>query len=127
MPVVSWVICGLVLCAMIGIAVYGWVTLPPVTRLPFVPGALRRDSPASTMSKAVAVVTFPLPGLITFALLVLSAENVFPPGPSHGHQQGMSMLPVTGPASLAMVAGIQWFAIWRGRKAASAGRQEIPG
>jgi hypothetical protein len=74
--VVSLLISGVLLVVMIGIAVYGAVTLPADARIPIHYGI---GAYANFASKAVGLVMWPAGGALIFGILTALAEHVITP------------------------------------------------
>ncbi len=85
----SLVISGVLLAAMIGIAVYGAVTLPADARIPVHHGI---SSWENFVSKPVGLVVWPGTGVLLFAILTAVAEHVITP--NHGHHPPVSPVPL---------------------------------
>jgi hypothetical protein len=83
--VVSLLISGVLLVVMIGIAVYGAVTLPADARIPIHYGI---GAYANFASKAVGLVMWPAGGALIFGILTALAEHVITP--NHGHHPQVS-------------------------------------
>jgi hypothetical protein len=103
--VVSFVISGLFLAAMIGISLYGARTLPPDARIPLHYGL---GSYNNFASKSAGLVVWPAGGAVLFAILAALAGHAF--RPSHPHGSGTTPLIIL-PIALAVVAASQWGAI----------------
>jgi hypothetical protein len=105
--VVSLLISGVLLVVMIGIAVYGAVTLPADARIPIHYGI---GAYANFASKAVGLVMWPAGGALIFGILTALAEHVITP--NHGHHPQVSAAPlIITPIVLALVTAAEWGAI----------------
>jgi hypothetical protein len=67
---------GLLILVMIGIAGYGWVTLPPDARVPIHHGI---GSYNNYVSKRAGLVTWPMAGLLVYAILIAVAGHAIAP------------------------------------------------
>jgi hypothetical protein len=106
--VVSFVIGGLLVAVMIGIAAYGWVTLPADARVPVHRGFGGYNT---FLSKKAAMVLFPVTGAVILAILI----TVTGAGAKPGHpSQSVPVLIIL--IALVAVAATEWGAIAAARK-----------
>jgi hypothetical protein len=89
-----------VLLAIAGISVYGWVTLPPGARVPmhYGPGGYRNWQP-----KTIALISYPVIGAFVFAV-VLGAT-------SKAASSGNATPEVIAPLIILIIAITQYFAV----------------
>jgi hypothetical protein len=90
----------IVLLAIVGISVYGWVTLPPGARVPmhYGPGGYGNWQP-----KAIALISYPVVGALIFAV-VLGAT-------SKAASSGNAAPEVIAPLVVLIIAVTQYFAV----------------
>jgi hypothetical protein len=115
--VVSFVISGLFLAAMIGISLYGARTLPPDARIPLHYGI---GSYNNFASKTTGLVVWPAGGAVIFAILAAVTSHASRPG--HPHGSGNTPLIIL-PIVLAVVAASQWGAIRLAKNNTASGDQ----
>jgi hypothetical protein len=72
----SFVLGGLLLGVIIGIAAYGWITLPPDARVPIHYGL---GSYNNFASKTVGLIMWPAAGFLVFGLLTAISEHAIKP------------------------------------------------
>ena len=112
MTTTSQVISGVLLAAIIGIAVYGAVTLPADARIPVHHGIGSWDR---FVSKRAGLVVWSAIGVLLFGILTAVAEHVITP--NHGHHPPVSPVPlIILPIVLALGAVAEWRAISVARK-----------
>ena len=112
MAVVSLAISGVLLAAMICIAVYGSVTLPADARVPIHYGI---GSFNNFVSKTVGLIMWPLGGAVVFGVLVAAYEGVIKS--NHPGQSGHTSVPlIILPIVLAIVCFSEYGAISVARK-----------
>jgi hypothetical protein len=97
---IGTVVAGVVvLLAMVGISIYGWVTLPTDARIPVHrgPGGWGNWQP-----KARALITYPVGGAVVFAV-VLTATS--------GAKSGKAAFGLIAPLALLVICVTQYFAV----------------
>jgi hypothetical protein len=108
----SLVIGGLLLGVIIGVAAYGWVTLPADARVPIHYGF---GSYNNFASNAVGLIVWPAAGLLVFGLLAAAAEHAIKP-----NHPGAGTVPlIITPVVLAILAATEWGAIALARRNAT--------
>jgi hypothetical protein len=108
MTIVSLVIGGVALAAMIVIAAYGWITLPRDARVPIHHGL---GSYGNFVSKTTGLIAWPAAGALLYALF--GAISVLEIKPGHpGPTAPRIILPVV----LVLVAAFEWGAIAAARR-----------
>jgi hypothetical protein len=113
MATVSLVIGGLLLGVIIGIAAYGWVTLPADARVPVHYGMGYNNF----RSKTTGLIMWPVGGAVIYGLFVaLTAHLIKPNHPGGGAAVPLIILPIV----LALVCGLEWGAISVARRNATA-------
>jgi hypothetical protein len=90
----------LVLLAMVGISVYGWIQLPPDARVPIHHGI---GGWGNWQPKRYALITYPVVGAVVYAV-VLSAT-------SHAASPGKTAPEVIAPLVLLVIFFSQYFAV----------------
>ena len=90
---------GIVLLAMVGISVYGWVTLPPDARVPLHrgPGGYGNWQP-----KAIALITYPVGGAVVFAIVLTATSSA---------KSGKTASGFIAPLVMLVIAVTQYFAV----------------
>ncbi len=107
--ILSLVIGGLLLGIVIGIAAYGWLTLPSDARVPMHYGLGFYNNFAP---KTVGLLLWPAAGLLILRILTAVAEHAIT-----RHHQGASVAPlIIMPIVLAIVAAAEWGAITVARR-----------
>jgi len=107
--IVSFVTGALLLVVIIGVTVYGWVTLPPDARVPVHRGLW---SYQSFVPKTVGLITWPAVSVLLFALLVATFEHA-----SKRDHAGPGAVPlILVPVVLAIIAASEWGAIGTARR-----------
>jgi hypothetical protein len=109
--IVSLVIGGVALAAMIIIAAYGWVTLPADARVPIHHGL---GSYNNFVSKTVGLIVWPAAGAVIYA--IFGALSVGEIKPDHS---GPAAPRIILPVVLVMVAAFEWGAISVARRNSS--------
>jgi hypothetical protein len=105
---ISLVIGGLLVVLMIGIAAYGWVTLPADARVPIHHGLGGYNN---FVSKKAALITYSVAGVGLFAILAVLSEAVAAPD-----RGGTGTAVVVMLIALAVAAFVEWGAIAAARK-----------
>ncbi len=114
MTVVSFVISGLLVGAMIGISWYGARTLPPDARIPLHFGIGTYNNFAS---KTTGLIIWPVGGVVIFALLAAVSAGAIKG--NHGGSPGAVLIIL--PIVLAVTVVAQWGAISLARRNATSG------
>ena len=109
MTVFSFVIDGLLLGVIIGIAAYGWVTLPADARVPVHYGL---GSYNTFASKTVGLLMWPVGGLLIFGVFTALTQNAVKPNHPGPLPAPLVILPIV----LAVVAAAEWGAIAAARR-----------
>ena len=104
MTATSLVIGALVLAAMIGIAAYGWVTLPWDARVPIHYGIGRYNNFAS---KTVGLIAWPAGGALIYGIFVAVSEHAIKPSRGGSRSTPLIIMLVV----LAVVCAFEWGAI----------------
>jgi hypothetical protein len=107
--VVSFVISGLILGAMIGISWYGARTLPADARIPIHYGLGAYNN---FTSKTFGLIMWPAGGAVVFGILAAVSAHAIKPNHASGGQVQLIILPIV----LAVAAASQWGAISVARK-----------
>jgi hypothetical protein len=105
---ISLVIGGLLVVLMIGIAAYGWMTLPADARVPIHHGLGGYNN---FVSKKAALISWPVAGVVLFAILVALATAAAKPDHGGGRTVVVIML-----IALAVVALVEWGAVAAARR-----------
>jgi hypothetical protein len=113
--VVTLVISGVLLLAIICLAAYGWVTLPADARVPLHYGFGSYDS---FTSKRLGLVMWPVGGALVFGIIAATAGHAIKPN----HPGGSAPLIIL-PIILVIVAAAEWGAISVARRNA---RSSLP-
>jgi hypothetical protein len=116
LTVVSFVISGLLLAAMIGISWYGAVTLPPDARIPI---HYRLGAYNNFASKTTGLIVWPVVGALAVAVLAALSAHAIKPNHSGGGQVPLIILPIL----LLVITAAQWGAISVARKNAATPEQ----
>jgi hypothetical protein len=102
--VVSLVIGAFILVAIIGIAAYGWATLPADARIPIHYGVGYNNF----RSKTVGLIMWPAAAVVIYGTFVaVTAHVIQPHHPGGGRSAPLVILPIV----LAMVCAFEWGAI----------------
>jgi hypothetical protein len=113
--VVSLVIGGVVLAAMIAIAAYGWTTLPADARVPVHHGVTSYNN---YVSKTAGLILWPAAGALICAIyIILFAVVAHAAKP--GHRAGAEAPIIILPLVLVLLAAFQWGAIRVARRNAA--------
>ena len=113
MATVSLVIGGLLLGVMIGMAAYGWVTLPADARIPVHYGMGYNNF----RSKTAGLIMWPVAGAVIYGIFVgVTAHLIKPNHPGGGASAPLIILPIV----LALVCALEWGAISVARRNATA-------
>jgi len=104
----SFVIGGLLVGVMIGIAVYGWVTLPADARVPVHRGIIGYGT---FLPKTAGLVIWPVIGAAMLAVLIAVTESAIKP-----HHDGPGTARLIILVVLAIAAAAEWGAIAAARK-----------
>ena len=108
MAVVSFVVGGLLVAVMIGLAAYGWRTLPADARVPVHRGFGGYNT---FLPKKPAMILFPVTGVVILAILV----TITGAGSKPGHpSQSVPVLIIL--VALVAVVATEWGAISAARK-----------
>ena len=116
MTIASLTIGGVLLAAMICIAVYGWVTLPAGARVPVHHG--RRYN--TYTSKNVALVMWSVGGAVIYLILILLARHASPPGQKN---DGSNVPLVLIPLMLLILTVVEYGAISLAKRNSSSSRR----
>jgi hypothetical protein len=107
---------GLLVGVILGIAVYGWITLPPDARVPIHYGL---GSYGNFASKTVGLIVWPAAGFLVFGLLTAISEHAIRPDhPGSGTTPAIIM-----PILLVLVAATEWGAIATARRNGTLGER----
>jgi hypothetical protein len=113
----SLTIGGVLLAAMICIAVYGWVTLPAGARVPVHHG--RRYN--TYTSKTVGLIAWPVAGAVIYVILIVLSNHAS----SSGQQNGSDVPLILIPIMLLIMTIVEYGAISVARKNARSSRRII--
>ena len=113
MTVASFVIGGLLVGVMIGIAVYGWVTLPADAHVPVHYGI---GGYGTFVSKTLGLVIWPVIGAVMLAILIAVTEASIKPNHAGPGPARLILVVV-----LAIAAAAEWGAIAAARKSSTLG------
>jgi hypothetical protein len=104
MATASLMIGGLLLGVIIGIAAYGWVTLPADARVPVHYGVGYNNF----MSKTAGLIMWPVAGVVIYGIFIGVIVHVIKPN----HPNGSASAPlIILPIVLAMTCALEWGAI----------------
>jgi hypothetical protein len=87
----------IVLLAMVGISVYGWVTLPPGAQVPLHHGI---GGYGNWQPKTIALISYPVIGALVFAVVLGATSRASSSGPT-----------VIAPLAILVAAVSQYFAV----------------
>jgi len=114
MATVSLVIGGLLLGVMIGMAAYGWATLPADARIPVHYGVGYNNF----QSKTVGLIMWPVGGAVVYGIFAaVTAHLIKPNHPGGSASAPLFILPIV----LALVCALEWGAISVARRNATVG------
>jgi hypothetical protein len=114
--VVSLVIGALIVVAMIGVALYGALTLPSDARVPVHHGIGGYNN---FVSKTVGLIVWPAMGALIYGLFVAVSEDVIKPNHSGRGSAPLIIILV----ALAAACGFEWGAISAARRNATVGSE----
>jgi len=109
---VSFVIGALILAAMIGIAAYGWATLPADARVPIHYGI---GSYNNFASKTVGLIMWSAGGALIYGIFVAASEHAIRPHHGGGGSGPLIIMLVV----LALVCAFEWGAISVARRSST--------
>lgn len=109
MITVSLVVGAIALAAMIAIAAYGWVTLPPDARVPVHHGIRSYNN---FLSKTAGLIIWPALGVLIYAVLAVASAGLFRPDHPARATAPVFVLPVV----LVLAVAFEWGAIGAARR-----------